>query len=67
MVRRLYTNYIHMPNFLRNGLAFLCVVAVFFTLVLMYISPEYIVAECFFLCVYSAMAALLLYHERDAD
>ncbi len=56
-----------MPNFLRNGLAFLCVVAVFFTLVLMYISPEYIVAECFFLCVYSAMAALLLYHERDAD
>jgi hypothetical protein len=67
MVRRLYTNYIHMPNFLRNGLAFLCLVAVFFSVVLMFISPEYMEAECFFVVVYSAMAALLLYHERDAD
>ena len=56
-----------MPNFLRNGLAFLCLVAVFFSVVLMFISPEYMEAECFFVVVYSAMAALLLYHERDAD
>lgn len=56
-----------MSYILRNALLLLFAFCMMCALILMFIDPVHIVAECAIFCIYGAMAAVLLVHDRDRD